>query len=157
MLCIIYVTHLIIFINMIERKLFIFVIDRSCESDNSPSVELMKWAENIPIDELLDEIRDVINLPNLEFTVDIRDNDYDIIIDVKSSSLINTSTLTSVMFTGLCVECNLVVSEKNYKPFVEGDCRVAYIYTDRGMVSDAITIMHCYYDDKQGWVFKRKQ
>ena len=132
------------------------MIMRLYERDDSTSVELQEWAENIPIDELLDEIRDVINLPNLEFTIDIRDNDYDVIIDVKSSSLINTSTLTSVMFTGLCVECNLVVNEENHKPFVEGDCRVAYIYTDRGMVSDAITIMHCHYDDRQGWVFKRK-
>ena len=119
--------------------------------------ELMKWAENIPMEELWSEIRRITGLSNLTFTHKITERNGYVHIKFDSQDLVDLAGFLKIIFKELTI--SNFVSEVKYKaiddnkeviPTYWGTANISYTSLKGSNGCDFLTF---WYDDRTGWKF----
>ena len=119
--------------------------------------QLLEWAENVPMEELYNEIRRLTGLADLKFTKRVRDINGIIIIDFESQNLADQVGFLKLMFKEIKItNFNSRVfyksNEEDAIPRYWGFAEFSYTHPSGG--SNGCTFITFWYDDRKGWEFE---
>ena len=116
--------------------------------------QLKEWAENIPIDDLFDEIRRRTGLSDLKFTHKVVERRGYIRIQFESQDLVDKVGFLKLLFKSIIIsqfDSEVKYIEESNKLFWWGTADFSYSHPDGG--SNGHTFLSFRYDDKGGWTF----
>lgn len=124
-----------------------------------PDMEQMKeWAENIPLDDLWNEIRRITELLDLKFTSKVIERNGSVRIAFSSQDLVEKVSFLKLMFREIVIsEFNSNVIFKAYgdeEPAFHYWGTASFSYTHPSGGSNGCNFLSFWYDDRKGWTFE---
>ena len=123
--------------------------------------EMVKWAENIPMEDLFSEIRRISGLSDLKFTYKVVERNNSVRIYFESQDLIDKVGFLKLMFKEIVI--SQFNSEVTYKAYDDEDeptfhywGTASFSYTHPSGGSNGCTFLTFWYDDRRGWTFDQR-
>lgn len=117
--------------------------------------KLIEWAEQIPMEELFDEIRKLTGLTDLKFAHKVVESRGSVRILFESQDLVDKVGFLKLIFKEIAIsQFNSEVKVKEGVPMYWGTADFSYTHPDGG--TNGKTFLTFWYDDKKGWQFDQR-